>query len=73
MSGVFRDPLTKQCKEGVRIKNAGKLANIMYSKSERNHPPTNRITIQKYSLNLFISPPEVIKARVNGSYSTVKL
>ena len=27
MSGVFRDPLTKQCKEGVRIKNAGKLAN----------------------------------------------
>ena len=47
MSGVFRDPLTKQCKEGVRIKNAGKLANIMYSKSERNHPPTNRITIQK--------------------------
>ena len=47
ISGVFRDPLTRQCNEGVRIKNAGKLANIMNSKSERNHPPTNRITIQK--------------------------
>ena len=47
ISGVFKDPLTRQCNEGVRIKNAGQLSKIMNSKSERNHPPTNRIIIQK--------------------------
>ena len=46
ISGGFKDPLTRQC-EGVRIKNAGQLSKIMNSKSERNHPPTNRIIIQK--------------------------
>ena len=47
ISGVFKDPLTRQCNEGVRIKNAGQVSKIMNSKSERNHPPTNRIIIQK--------------------------
>ena len=44
---VFRDPLTRQCNEGVRIKNAGISSKIMNSKSEINHPPTNRITIDR--------------------------
>ena len=44
---VFQDPLTRQCNEGVRIKNATKSSKIMNSKSEINHPPTNRITIHR--------------------------
>ena len=44
----FRDPLTRQANEAVRIshrsKNQGELLN---SKSEFNHPPVARIVIEK--------------------------
>ena len=44
----FRDPLTRQANEAVRIghrsKNPGELLN---SKSEFNHPPVSRIVIEK--------------------------
>ena len=44
----FRDPLTRQANEAVRIaqrsKNQGELLN---SKSEFNHPPVNRIVVEK--------------------------
>ena len=47
IENVFQDPLTRQCNEGVRIKNAGKSFKTMNSKSEVNHPPTNRITVDR--------------------------
>ena len=44
----FRDPLTRQANEAVRIaqrsKNQGELLN---SESEFNHPPVNRIVVEK--------------------------
>ena len=48
ITGKFRDPLTRQANEAVRIsqrnKNNGELLN---SKSEFNHPPLGRITVEK--------------------------
>ena len=52
IENVFLDPLTRQCNEGVRIKNASKSAKIMNSKSEMNHPPTNRIIVDRGRKNL---------------------
>ena len=46
VTSKFKDPLTRQANEGVRIANfSGDL--ILNSKSEWNHPPTNRITVTK--------------------------
>ena len=46
----FKDPLTRQANEAVRIKsrstNAGELLN---SKSEFNHPPLARVVVEKRS------------------------
>ena len=41
----FRDPLTRQANEAVRINNRGKLE-LLNSKSEFNHPPTARISVE---------------------------
>ena len=43
----FRDPLTRQAYEGVRIQNVGQSHTILNSKSEFNHPPTNRVSVVK--------------------------
>ena len=43
----FRDPLTRQANEGVRIQDVGQSQNILNSKSEFNHPPTNRVSVIK--------------------------
>ena len=40
----FKDPLTRQGNEAVRISNRAKNSN---SKTEFNHPPISRITIEK--------------------------
>jgi hypothetical protein len=44
----FRDPLTRQANEAIRIKyrskNPGELLN---SKSEFNHPPLSRVVVEK--------------------------
>ena len=42
----FRDPLTRQANEGVRIENRAK-NELLNSKSEFNHPPTARIVVEK--------------------------
>jgi hypothetical protein len=48
ITGKFKDPPTRQANEAVRIsqrnKNTGELLN---SKSEFNHPPLRRITVEK--------------------------
>ena len=47
----FRDPLTRQANEAVRIAT-GEKNELLNSKSEFNHPPTARILVegrQKYS------------------------
>ena len=43
----FHDPLSRQANEGVRIFRAKNGINVLNSKSEFNHPPTNRIAIKK--------------------------
>ena len=43
----FKDPLTRQAEEGIRIFNQDPNVKILNSKSEFNHPPMSRIRIQK--------------------------
>ena len=47
VTGKFKDALSRQANEGVRISRLSKDHIILNSKSEFNHPPTNRITIEK--------------------------
>ena len=42
---VFKDPLTRQANEGVKIFRSANHASVLNSKSEFNHPPTNRVII----------------------------
>ena len=46
ITGVFRDALTRQADEAVRI-HARKNEELMNSKSEFNHPPIARVVVQK--------------------------
>ena len=46
ITGVFRDALSRQADEAVRIKSRTNLE-LMKSKSEFNHPPIARIVVQK--------------------------
>ena len=45
----FFDPLTRQCEEGMRINKAKNIPStiVLNSKSEFNHPPTNRVVVKK--------------------------
>jgi hypothetical protein len=44
----FRDPLTRQANEAVRIKNRSKnQEELLNSKSEFNHPPLSRVVVEK--------------------------
>ena len=46
ITGLFKDALTRQANESVRIYNRrGK--DILNSKSEFNHPPTARVVVEK--------------------------
>ena len=42
----FRDPLSRQANEAVRIGNRNK-KEILNSKNEFNHPPIARITVER--------------------------
>ena len=42
----FKDPLTRQANESVRISNRSK-SELLNSKSEFNHPPTARIVVER--------------------------
>ena len=42
----FKDPLTRQANEAVRITNRNKIE-LLNSKNEFNHPPITRITVER--------------------------
>ena len=46
ITGVFRDALSRQADESVRIQ-ARKNSELMNSKSEFNHPPIARVVLEK--------------------------
>ena len=46
ITGLFKDALSRQANEAVRIKNHQN-SEIMNSKSEFNHPPITRIVVQR--------------------------
>ena len=46
VTGLFKDALTRQANESVRIYNRRGTA-VMNSKSEFNHPPTARVVVEK--------------------------
>ena len=46
ITGVFRDALSRQAEESVRIQ-ARKSSELMNSKSQFNHPPIARIVVEK--------------------------
>ena len=46
ITGVFKDALTRQAEEAVRIKTRNN-EELLNSKSEFNHPPMARIVVQK--------------------------
>ena len=46
ITGLFKDALTRQANEAVRIKNHKKFE-VMNSKSEFNHPPIARIVVER--------------------------
>ena len=50
ITGMYRDALTRQANESVRIYNRNE-SEILNSKSEFNHPPTARVMIEKKRKN----------------------
>ena len=46
VTGLFKDALTRQANESVRIYNR-RGTSILNSKSEFNHPPTARVMVEK--------------------------
>ena len=50
ITGLFKDALTRQANEAVRIKNCEK-SEILNSKSQFNHPPITRIVVDKTRKN----------------------
>ena len=46
ITGKFRDALTRQCNEAVRIQRRPNKS-LLNSKSEMNHPPLSRITVEE--------------------------
>ena len=50
ITGVFKDPLSRQAEESVRIQGR-KNSELMNSKSEFNHPPMARIVVEKKKSN----------------------
>ena len=48
ITGRFKDPLTRQANEAVRINHRSKnIGELLNSKSEFNHPPLGRVTVEK--------------------------
>ena len=47
LTGKFRDPLTRQADEGLRIASQSKKLAVLNSKSEFNHPPIARVKVVK--------------------------
>ena len=54
ITGIFKDPLTRQANESVRIYSR-KGSELLNSKSEFKHPPTARVMVEKKN-RLIINP-----------------
>ena len=65
----FRDPLSRQANEAVRISNRPK-GEILNSKNEFNHPPIARVVVERGGKN----PPRKYPQNKseNGSFSVQK-
>ena len=50
ITNKFRDPLSRQANEAVRISNRGR-NEILNSKNEFNHPPITRISVERRKNN----------------------
>ena len=64
ITGIFKDPLTRQANESVRIYNR-KGSELLNSKSEFNHPPTARVMVEKK--NRLIKKPTRLKFVSQGN------
>jgi hypothetical protein len=64
ITGIFKDPLTRQANESVRIYNR-KGSELLNSKSEFNHPPTARVMVEKK--NQLIKNPTRLKFVSQGN------
>ena len=64
ITGIFKDPLTRQANESVRIYSR-KGSELLNSKSEFNHPPTARVMVEKK--NRLIKNPTRLKFVSPGS------
>ena len=51
ITGVFKDPLSRQAEESVRIQGRNN-SELMNSKSEFNHPPMARIVVEREKIKL---------------------
>ena len=64
ITGIFKDPLTRQANESVRIYSR-KCSELLNSKSEFNHPPTARVMVEKK--NKLIKNPTRLKFVTKGN------
>jgi hypothetical protein len=57
ITGVFKDALTRQAEEAVRIKSR-KISELMNSKSQFNHPPIARVVVEGRKSKYFNTNPK---------------
>ena len=57
ITGVFKDALTRQAEEAVRIKSR-KNSELMNSKSQFNHPPIARVVVEGRKSKHFNTNPK---------------
>ena len=50
ITGIFKDPLSRQAEESVRIQ-ARQKSELMNSKSQFNHPPIARVVVERKNSN----------------------
>ena len=62
ITGLFKDALTRQANEAVRIFNC-KPTEILNSKSQFNHPPIARITVdgKRKNMKTKSAEPQLVK------------
>ena len=66
ITNKFKDPLTRQANEALRINNRNR-NELLNSKTEFNHPPIPRITVEK---NSFLKKKSTSKNELNPNANT---
>ena len=69
----FRDPLTRQANEAVRIKNRSKNQDeLLNSKSEFNHPPLSRVVVEKRNFGKnYVSKKNQLQPKGNQTLKSI--